>query len=120
MSQRLNQKLSRSKTSQETRRGGDKITKSTSAEQYKRKAERLQDQLTVVEAKLAAANAELSRMHESPQWRLVTIDYSDIQQARSSESDLDRHCRRCNKIFSKPSYLHTHPCWPGHPRDSFP
>ena len=41
MSQRLNQKLSRSKTSQETRRGGDKITKNKSAEQYKRKAERL-------------------------------------------------------------------------------
>lgn len=119
MSQRLNQKLSRSKTTQETKRS-DKVTKNRGAEQYKRKAELLQDQLTVVEAKLAAANAELSRMHESPQWRLVAIDYSDIQLARSSEGVDRKHCKRCNETFDKPSLLFTHPCWPGHPRESFP
>jgi len=121
MSQRLNQKLSRSKTTQETKRRGDKITKNRSAEHYKRKAELLQDQLTAAEAKLAATNIELSRMHKDPQWRLVTIDYSDIQLARSSESGIDKkHCKRCNETFDKPSLLHTHPCWPGHPRESFP
>ena len=127
MSQRLNQNLSRPKTTQEIRCGGDKITKNRSAEQYKRKAELLQDQLTATKAQLTitkeeltAAKAELSQVHGSPQWRWVTLDFSDIQPKSSLGSDVDRnHCKRCNKTFSKPSYLQTHPCWPGHTRESF-
>ena len=118
MGQGLNPKLSRSQTPKETKRRGDKITKTTSAEHYKRKAKRLQDQLTAVEAKLAATNVELSRLHKDPRWTLVPIDASGIQLWASCTDE--KHCNRCNESFDKPSLLDTHPCWPGHPRESFP